>query len=101
MGVVADEENVTTPLLTSDDPTTTDSSSLLLTNYNALREEGQGFYLAEGSSLYEKPGSTLASGVTLLWWCDLEFSSEDADTNKYGYVGRAVMYLLGSFVEDA
>jgi hypothetical protein len=75
--------------------------SLLLTNYNALREEGQGFYLRESSSLYEKPDSGKTSFVTLHWWCDLEFSSEDATTNKYGYVGRAIRYLLGSTREDA
>ena len=73
-------------------------NSSLLTNYNALREEGQGFYFRETSVLflYEKPDSVLAPFVALEWWCDLEFSSEDADTNKYGYVGRAVQYVLGS-----
>ena len=70
-------------------------------NYNALREEGQGFYLREGSSLYEKPDSTpTSSTVSVQWWCDLEFSLDDADTNKYGYVGRAVQYYLDSAVED-
>ena len=69
-------------------------------NYNALREEGQGFYLREGSSLYEKPDSTPTSTVSVQWWCDLEFSLDDADTNKYGYVGRAVQYYLDSAVED-
>ena len=93
-----DDKNAT--LLTGDDKNT-DSSSLLMTNYNALREEGQGFYLVEVSCLHEKPDSVPTPFVTLLWWCDLEFSSEDADTNKYGYVGRGVEYLLGSFVEDA
>jgi len=76
------------------------SSSLLLTNYDALREEGQGFYLLESSILYEKPNSVTASFVALDWLCDLEFSSEDADTNKYGYVGRAVHYILGSSLDD-
>ena len=77
-----------------------DSSSLLMTNYNALREEGQGFYLQESSNLYEKPGSVSASVVGVYWWCDLEFSSEDATTN-YGYVGRTVFYYLGSSLEDS
>ena len=36
-------ENAT--LMTSDDNNT--DSSLLMTNYNALREEGQGFFLLE------------------------------------------------------
>ena len=71
-----------------------------MTNYNALREEGQGFYLAETTMLYEKPDSVTASFVALNWWCDLEFSSDDA-TNNYGYVGRAVHYILGSSLEDA
>ena len=74
------------------------SSSLLLTNYNALREEGQGFFLQETSYLFEKPDSTEGSFVALYWWCDLEFSSDDA--NNYGYVGRAVMYALGYDVEE-
>ena len=94
-----DEENATTPPLTSDDNENTDSSTLLLTNYNALREEGQGFYLREMSYLYEKPDSVTISAVGLHWWCDLEFSSDDA-TNNYGYVGRAVDYFLGSTLED-
>ena len=76
------------------------SSSLLLTNYNALREEGQGFYLEEKPFLNEQPDSVKTSFVALHWWCDLEFSSEDA-TNKYGYVGRGVKYFLGSSKEDA
>ena len=62
--------------------------SSLFTNYNALREEGQGFYLEEISFLYEKPDSVTTSAVLLHWWCDLEFSSDDADTTNYGYVGR-------------
>ena len=77
------------------------TSSLLLTNYNALREEGQGFFLQETAGLFEKPNSVPTSFAAVQWWCDLEFSSEDADTNNYGYVGRAAEYLLGSSVEDA
>ena len=76
------------------------SSSLLLTNYNALREEGQGFYLHESSYLFETPGGAKGSAVLVLWVCDLEFSSEDATTNTYGYVGRGVRYFLGSTLED-
>ena len=75
------------------------SSSLLLTNYNALREEGQGFYLREISSLYEKLDSGKTSFGGLYWWCDLEFSSNDT-TSNYGYVGRAVKYLVASILED-
>ena len=75
------------------------SSSLLLTKYNALREEGQGFFLQESSNLHQKTDSTEESFVALEWWCDLEFSSDDADTIKYGYVGRAVGYFLGSSLE--
>ena len=71
------------------------SSSLLMTNYNALRVEGQGFYLRETLVLFEKPDSKVLPAVALVWWCDLEFSSDDA-TNNYGYVGRAVGYILGS-----
>ena len=82
-----------------EDEEETASSSLLLTNYNALREEGQGFFLLEKSMLYEKPGSVTTSFVGLYWWCDFEFSSEEA-TNNYGYVGRAVVYFLGSSLED-
>ena len=87
-------------LVTSDDPTTTDASSLLMTNYNALREEGQGFYLVETFQLFEKPNSVTVPVNLLLWWCDLEFSSEYVDTNKYGYVGRAVSYFLGNSLEE-
>ena len=71
----------------------TTTSSLLLTNYNALREEGQGFFLKETAGLFEKPNSVPTSFAAVQWWCDLEFSSEDADTNNYGYVGRAAEYL--------
>ena len=92
-----DAENTT--LMTKDD-NTTDSVSLLMTNYNALREEGQGFYLEEKPFLYEKPNSVATPFVALQWWCDLDFSSEDADTNTYGYVGRAIRYFLGSTLED-
>ena len=98
-----DAENATT-LVTSDDDKNTDSSSLLMTNYNALREEGQGFYLEEISTLYEKPDSELLLSVIVNWWCDLEFASNDADANNtdnYGYVGRAVRYLVGANLEDA
>ena len=76
-------------------------NSSLMTNYNALREEGQGFYLRENSNLYEKLDSLSTPIVAVHWWCDLEFTSEDADTNKYGYVGRVVQYFLGSSLEDA
>ena len=69
------------------------TASLLLTNYNALREEGQGFFLQETTGLFEKPNSVPTSFAAVQWWCDLEFSSEDADTNNYGYVGRAAEYL--------
>ena len=91
-----DAENAT--LMTNDD-NTTDSSSLLMTNYNALREEGQGFFLQEqeASLLYEKPDSVATSSFGLHWWCDLKFASDDA--TNYGYVGRAVKYSLGSSLE--
>jgi len=91
-----DVENTT--LTTSNDDNT--DLSLLMTNYNALREEGQGFYLEEKLYLFETPGSAGGSSAVLHWWCDLEFLSNDA-TNKYGYVGRAVLYFLGSSLEDA
>jgi len=71
-----------------------------MTNYNALREEGQGFFLQETSYLFEKPDSTEGSFVALDWWCDFEFSSDDADTTNYGYVGRGVQYFLGSTLEN-
>ena len=87
-------------LVTSDDPTTTDASSLLMTNYNALREEGQGFYLRDAIKLFERPGSIKVSIGGLYWLCDLEFSSDDTDTTNYGYVGRGVKYFFGSTLED-
>ena len=63
--------------------------SLLMTNYNALREEGQGFFLVDASLNYENPpAGIVAFSVAVHWWCDLEFSSDDADTTNYGYVGR-------------
>ena len=81
-----EEDNSTLQTSLSDD----NNDSSLMTNYNALREEGQGFYLQDISILYEKPNSALISYVFLQWWCNLEFSSDDATTN-YGYVGRAVL----------
>ena len=77
-----------------------EEDSLLLTNYNALREEGQGFYLHVTSSLYERPGSGRTSSLLAQWWYDLEFSSDNA-TNNYGYTGRGIEYLLGSNLESA
>ncbi|OEU18054.1 hypothetical protein FRACYDRAFT_268856 [Fragilariopsis cylindrus CCMP1102] len=76
-----------------------ENNDFLFTNYNALREEGQGFFLLEGSTLYETPDSLLITGVQLYWWCDLEFVSDD-DNHYYGYVGRSVAYFLGSTVEQ-
>ena len=95
--VVAQQQDV---LMTSDD-NNTDSSSLLMTNYNALREEGQGFYLRDAIKLFEKPGSIKVSIGGLYWLCDLEFSSDDTDTTNYGYVGRGVKYFFGSTLEDS
>ena len=74
------------------------NDSSLMTNYNAMREDGQGFFLLNNAYLHEKPTSTDGSFVALQWYCDLKFSSDD-DTN-YGYVGRAVQHLLGSTLED-
>ena len=76
-----------------------ENNNFLFTNYNALREEGQGFFLLEGSTLYETPDSLLSSGVQLYWWCDLEFVSDD-DNHYYGYVGRSVAYFLGSTLKE-
>ena len=90
------DDEIATALMPSDN--NNDSSSLPMTNYNALREEGQGFYLEEASDLFEKPDSGKTSFVGLYWWCDLEFSSNDADTTNYGYVGRGVGYYLGSSI---
>ena len=70
----------------------TTTSSLLLTNYNALREEGQGFFLKETAGLFEKPNSVPTSFAAVQWWCDLKFASDDT-ANNYGYVGRAAEYL--------
>ena len=91
-----DVENAT--LMTSNDDTT--DFSLLMTNYNALREEGQGFYLAQASVLFQNPGGIAPRAVGLHWMCDLEFLSDDA-TNNFGYVGRIVGYFLGATLEDA
>ena len=60
------EDDVSATLMTSDDNNT--DLSLLLTNYNALSEEGQGFYLRETSNLHEKPNSLRTSFVGLNWW---------------------------------
>jgi len=79
-----------------------DDDSSLMKNYNALREEGQGFYLRETTSIFEKPDSVPVPFVALLWWCTFDFLSEDAaDTPTYGYVGTAVEYLMGSSLENA
>ena len=95
--VFAQEDDENTTLMTSDD----NNDSPLMTNYNALREEGQGFYLVEVSTLYEKPDSVMVSSVIVFWWCDFEFSSDDANIENYGYVGRAVQYFVGATLEDA
>lgn len=96
-----DEENATT-LLSSDD-NNTDSSALLMTNYNALREEGQGFYLHQSSALFEKPDSPTVPVALVLWFCDFDFSldevADDTTTTQYGYVGRGVGYKLGDTLE--
>ena len=97
--VVAQQDDKNVTLTTSED-NTTDSSLRLLTNYNALREEGQGFFLVDYPLLLETPESVLIPGVLLAWWCDFEFSSEDANTTNYGYVGRGVGYYLGSTLDD-
>ena len=77
--------------------------SVLLTNYNALRDEGQGFYLREGFKLYETPNKNRSSVLAVQWVCDLEFSLEDANTtttsSNYGYVGRGVQYALGALLD--
>ena len=79
-----------------------DDDSSLMKNYNALREEGQEFYLRETTSIFEKPDSVPVPFVALLWWCTFDFLSEDAaDTTTYGYVGKAVEYLMGSSLENA
>jgi len=95
--VFAQQDDENTTLMTSDD----NNDSPLMTNYNALREEGQGFYLVEVSTLYEKPDSVMVSSVIVNWWCDFEFSSDDANIENYGYVGRAVQYFVGATLEDA
>ena len=79
-----------------------ENDSSLMINYNALREEGQGFYLDAHTVglLYEEPGSVTVSPVMLSWWCDFEFSSDDVTNKNYGYVGRAVSYYLGSSEEE-
>jgi len=74
--------------------------SLLMTNFNAMREEGQGFYHEETSLLFGNPARASTSLVVLHWYCDLEFSSDDDATSNPGYVGRAVGYSLGSSLED-
>ena len=99
--VVAQQQDVENATLATSNDDTTDLS-LLMTNYNALREEGQGFYLAQASASFENPGVNISGhgGVGLHWMCDLEFSSNNA-TNSYGYVGRIVGYFLGATLEDA
>jgi hypothetical protein len=98
-----DDEGNTNVTLVVDDSDLLSSSSennnILFTNYNELREEGQGFYLLEPMFLYETPDSLVVSGISLYWWCDLEFLSEESG-NYYGYVGRSVAYFLGSTLEN-
>ncbi|OEU20159.1 hypothetical protein FRACYDRAFT_236228 [Fragilariopsis cylindrus CCMP1102] len=43
----------------------------------------------------------MVSSVIVNWWCDFEFSSDDANIENYGYVGRAVQYFVGATLEDA
>jgi hypothetical protein len=55
--------------------TTTDSDSInenndVFTNYDALREDGQGFFLYEAYIFFETPYSSLVPVVVLTWWCD-------------------------------
>jgi hypothetical protein len=69
---------------------------ILMSNYNALREEGQGFFLNEAIISYATPDNPMISVVILDWWCDFEFLSD----GNYGYVGRQVSYFLGSNLDD-
>ena len=71
-----------------------DENATLMTNYNALREEGQGFYLRDAIKLFERPGSIKVSIGGLYWFCDLEFSSDDTDTTNYGYINRELSISL-------
>merc|ERR1719464_607699 len=86
-----------------DDGNTTASSSKVdiddsvFTNLNLFKEEGQGFFLSNNSFLYEKPGTPVVSLSILHWFSDFEFLSG----SSHGYVGRSVIYFLGSSLEDA
>ena len=90
-----EEENSTQTSLSDDN-----NDSSLMTNFNAMREEGQGFYLGGGgSALNEKPGVNTSGIVGLHWWCDFEFVSDNA-TNNYGYVGRGVGHKFSATLEE-
>ena len=97
--VVGQQENDdSSTLMTSED---SNNGSLLMTNYNALREEGQGFYIHESIIRFETPNSVIVSAGLLLWWCDFKFLSDDTNNiENYGYVGQGVGWKLGSTYED-
>jgi len=105
LSVFAEQEDENSAQASLSDDVTDDSS--LMTNYNAMREEGQGFYLKHASSLFERPDTEMTFFYALHWWCDLDFSFGNA-TNNYGYddadtvgyVGRGVQYVLGSSLEN-
>ena len=60
--VVAQQDDKNTTLMTSDD---NNDSSRVMTNYNTLREEGQGFYYKEN------PDSVVASFISTLIIMDM------------------------------
>mmetsp|Transcript_41262 Transcript_41262/g.44793 ORF Transcript_41262/g.44793 Transcript_41262/m.44793 type:complete len:97 (+) Transcript_41262:3-293(+) len=56
-------------------------------NYNQIRENGQAFFLLETITLNETPGTPKIELDSIVWWNDLEFTS---DGN--GYVGRGLFF---------
>ena len=57
-------------------------------NYNALKEDGQGFFLKKGKYQYETPNSAAFDALNVFWWCDLHFLDDGG--GEYGYVGRMI-----------
>lgn len=70
----------------------------VFSNYNALRDNGQGFFMKEGTGIFETPGKPAVPLDFFYWFSDLDFSSTD-DRGK-GYVGRGIQWYLRSSLED-
>ena len=64
--------------------------SSVFSNYMTLKNEGQGFALADGIALFEEPDSDALAGTFLYWISDLTFFGNSVK----GYAGRMMRVFL-------